>query len=317
MENYRLDFRSINKELLKSLDPADYEKCYAEKYHCIINVIKNYIRAAKTIKSNIRQNELDMQDLHRSTKDKRLMEETNQKTMATQFLHEEVSRIISEILDEFNKENTDEVSDEEIEQRKDELVSNMLKVDQLSAKFQSMLQLFPEEYPDKDNLVKDMADKYNQLKQKSIYEASLKLQMKKRELDKEKSFQASALNIKLQLFKGYASDLDIYTFQMEFEKLYSKATPEKMLPDLLKNNYLADPALSLVKSPDEIDEIWTRLKKAYGDANTMLTKKLASVRNIGPLWKLKDSERLIEGRVCITNAMTGLRVNYIMVKQLT
>ena len=77
------------------------------------------------------------------------MEETNQRTMATHFLHEEVSKIISEIGDEFNKENTDEVSAEEIEQRKDELVTNMLKVDQLSAKFQSMLQLFPEEYHDK------------------------------------------------------------------------------------------------------------------------------------------------------------------------
>ena len=134
--------------------------------------------------------------------------------------------------------------DEEIERIKDELVSNMLKVDQLSVEFQSMLQLFPEEYPDKDNLVKDMTNNYNQLiKQKSIYEASLKLQMKERELEKEKSFQASALNIKLQLFKGYASDLDIYTFQMEFEKLYSKATPKKMLPDLLKNNYFAETVL--------------------------------------------------------------------------
>ena len=119
---------------------------------------------------------------------------------------------------------TAEVSDEEIERRKDELVSNVLKVDQLSSKFQSMLQLFPEEYPDKDNLVKDMTNNYNQLiKQKSIYEASLKLQMKERELEKEKSSQASALNIKLQLFKGYASDLDIYTFQMEFENVVFKS----------------------------------------------------------------------------------------------
>ena len=40
MENYRLDSRSINKEILKSLDLADYEKCYAEKYHGIINITK-------------------------------------------------------------------------------------------------------------------------------------------------------------------------------------------------------------------------------------------------------------------------------------
>ena len=47
-------------------------------------------------------------------------------------------------------------------------------------------------------------------------------------------------------------------------------------------------------------------KKACGDGNTMLSKKLASIRNIGPLWKLKDSKRLIEGLVSITNAMTDL-----------
>ena len=67
--------------MLKALDPADYEKFYVEKYDCIINITKNYILGAKKIKSNIRQNELDLQDLDRLTKGKRLMEETNQRTM--------------------------------------------------------------------------------------------------------------------------------------------------------------------------------------------------------------------------------------------
>ena len=42
--------------------------------------------------------------------------------------------------------------------------------------------------------------------------------------------------------------MDIFTFQSTFEKLYEKRTPKTMLPDLLINNYLEDPALSLVKS---------------------------------------------------------------------
>ena len=91
---------------------------------------------------------------------------------------------------------------------------------------------------------------------------------------KEKLFQVSDLHIKLKTFKGYISDLDVYTFQMEFEKLYTKATPKKMLPDLLKYNYLEDPALALVKSVEDIEEIWIRLKGAYGDPKTMLDKKL-------------------------------------------
>ena len=61
-----------------------------------------------------------------------------------------------------------------------------------------------------------------------------------------------------------------------------------MLPDILKNNYLADPALALVKTLDSIEEIWIRLRKAYGDSRVILKKKLGEMKNIGPLWKLKD-----------------------------
>ena len=50
--------------------------------------------------------------------------------------------------------------------------------------------------------------------------------------------------------------MDIFTFQSTFEKLYEKRNPRKILPDLLINNYLEDPALSLVNSVKDISEIW-------------------------------------------------------------
>ena len=56
------------------------------------------------------------------------------------------------------------------------------------------------------------------------------------------------LNIKLPKFKGYDSQIDIYTFQLEFEKIYLRSTPKRMLADVLKKNHLNDPALSLVKA---------------------------------------------------------------------
>ena len=84
----------------------------------------------------------------------------------------------------------------------------------------------------------------------------------KREILKKEHFKSSKLNIKLSKFCGYGSATDIYTFQSEFEKIYLQSTPRDLLPDLLKNNLLADPALSLVKSVDKMDEIWKRLKQA-------------------------------------------------------
>ena len=77
-----------------------------------------------------------------------------------------------------------------------------------------------------------------------------------------------------------------------------------MLPHLLKNNFLADPALALVKTLDTIEEIWIRLKKAYGDSRVMLKKKLVEMKNIS-LWKLKD-ENLKDALVNLINFIEDL-----------
>ena len=68
----------------------------------------------------------------------------------------------------------------------------------------------------------------------------------KKELSKEELFRRSSPNIKLQKFKGYESLVDIYTFKKEFEKVYIKSSPKRLLADVLKNNFLEDLALSLV-----------------------------------------------------------------------
>ena len=134
----------------------------------------------------------------------------------------------------------------------------------------------------------------------------LKDEVQLREFSKEKVFNMSTLNIKLPKFKGYNSELDIFSFQDEFEKLYSRDVPKKRLPDLLEKNHLDTTPLSLVKDQDDIAEIWGRLQKAYGDSRIMLKNKLTSVRNIGPLSMLKDSNRLREGLISLTNAMSDL-----------
>ena len=61
-----------------------------------------------------------------------------------------------------------------------------------------------------------------------------------------------------------------------------------MMPDLLKNNLLEGPALSLVKSMTDIEDIWKRLKGAYGDPMLLLKKKLSQIENISQPWKIRD-----------------------------
>ena len=100
------------------------------------------------------------------------------------------------------------------------------------------------------------------------------------ELDKEDAFKLSKLNIKLPKFNGHDSVMDFFTFKSTFNKLHSRDVPTRMMPDLIKNNYLDGSALLRVKDLDEIEEIWTRLKDAFGDPKTMLNRKLEEVKNI-------------------------------------
>ena len=140
---------------------------------------------------------------------------------------------------------------------------------------------------------------------KNEYTERLGKEVKLREIEERKAFDKSKLNIKLPKFGGYKSSVDIHTFQRNFEKIY-KATPKSFLPDLLKNNFLEDSALLLVKDVMEVEDVWKRLKEAYGDSRIMLQKKLEKLDLFQGLWTLKGPEKIIEGLSKIINLMRDL-----------
>ena len=78
------------------------------------------------------------------------------------------------------------------------------------------------------------------------------------------------------------------------------------MPDLLKNNLFEDSALSLVNRMTDIEDIWKRLKGAYGDPKLLLKKKLSHIGNISQLWRIRDQEKLVDALSKITNMMRDL-----------
>ena len=79
-----------------------------------------------------------------------------------------------------------------------------------------------------------------------------------------------------------------------------------MLPELLKNNFLSEPALSLVKSLDNISTIWTQLRATYGDTKILLSKKIQAIHQLEPLSKTRDPEKLINGYSKLINMLRDL-----------
>ena len=281
------------------------EKFVSQKDIVLVD-IKEYINKNNAIRGNIRQGESVNRMNEAFDRGKREKDALTQKIRTTNFLLDEVKRMITELSLEFSKPRED-VSDEEIIRRNKDLSENTNKAEKLSKKFQEFLQIVPDEYPNFDFVVEGTKASYNKLiKDKGTYERFVKLQMQEREILKEESFKTSSLNIKLSPFSGYNSDLDIFSFQAQFEKLYLKTVSTKKLADLLKNNHLEDPALSLVRRLDDIKEIWSRLQKAYGDPRILLKNKLAEVKAMGPMWRLKDADKLKDCLIKLINAMHDL-----------
>ena len=113
--------------------------------------------------------------------------------------------------------------------------------------------------------------------------------------------------VKIPRFCGYDSPLDIYTFREQFEKFVVPYVQRNLLPDTLKWNYLGDPALTLVKELKNMDEIWDRLFKSYGNASMLLLNKLGDLSKISGLDEITGDENLMHGISSLINVMLELR----------
>ena len=308
LENLRSQYRFTANTLKRTIGAQPYvDEEYGAAHDKVAARIKAYIVDANAKRSAFRRNQIHEQNLVLDQRDQALRTKNLREIETTKFLREEVDRMLVELTAELALMDTDNITNEEIVRRKEKFPQNLLLLERCSNKVKDLLEVIPENYQNKDIVVADLTSRYNTvLRTKTIYETQLTSLIEEHEINKESSFKSSSLNIKLEKFKGYSSEIDIYTFQSDFEKLYLKTIPSDKLPDLLKNNHLANPALAQVKSLDNIDEIWKRLKQAYGDPKVMLQMKMAEVERAGPLTKHKDPEAKKSALVNMINSIADL-----------
>ena len=150
-------------------------------------------------------------------------------------------------------------------------------------------------------LYKARQGKANLRKLKDEYQENSELQIVEGDLSVEKMKNTSFLKLDVPKYHGYGSSLHFYTFKSEFEKLISGRIQAKLLPDYLKCNFLKGQALDIVKEIHQMDEIWERLKNAFGNVNILLNNKLIEVVKYGPLWKIKNDEKIIQVMIKLVN----------------
>ena len=189
----RSQLRQIVKQIQIAMDTEQFKSAFMNEITSIYGCIKEYIINAKDRKAEIRMQNKEVNDANSTIKLKRDIEENSQRKRATEFLINEVNRISNELLEEFEKRCDGQITDDEISRRKEDLPANLLKMEQLSAKFQKCLETIPDDYEDKETYINLMSTQYNNLVQyKETYEKFVQNEIREREISKEKSFQMTS-----------------------------------------------------------------------------------------------------------------------------
>ena len=282
VEALRVKFRTQHRLIKRKIGDDEYEEKYAKSHHQVVSSISSYI--------------MDMNRMYQ-------VETSSSKTVSAQkatFLEKEIFRNFSS-LKKIATCDINKLSNDEVKSRKSELSKQSKLADTLSENFKEFIEL-----AHSTSIIDEMQKKYDAIVELwSHYTDVLVKEVKSREVDKLETFNKTLLNIKLQSFSGYNSSIDFYTFKSNFMKLYEHSVPKSLQGDLLKNNHLENQALALVKNVTNIDEIWDRLKDAFGDSKTLLVNKLSELNNCDAA-RSKDPVKIVNSLSKITNLMRDL-----------
>ena len=292
VEEFRSRYRSLHEELKSFLGDA-YEEDYGEKSRKVISTIKAYILLAKESRQEIAMMENALK-----------VEKKVQKSEFLKLTINNGNRIMTQFESEFNV-NLEKIPAKELQRRYKEILEINRQADSIPERFPDMMS--NSTCSEDETKLKLFMKKYESfIILKDAYVGKVRTMFEKRELDKEKLFKESSLNIKLGKFVGYGSYKDIYSFQDDFEKLHLRVTPVRLLPDLLKNNFLGGSALSLVKDVENIEEIWQRLKRVFGDPKILLHNKLEEINQVDLTTRSKSPEKTIDALQRVITTMKDL-----------
>ncbi len=297
IEDLRTLYRGKHNQLKSTMVNQEYIDKYGDVYSTKMAAIKDYIKSLKTQRKSLRNGE-----------ELKLKKESDVKEAKFKFLEQETSDAIKR-LDAIFSLNEDEWTakgDDDILKRKNEVSKQVEELHSFPKRIQDIMDSSAS-VNDSSKALETLQTHYAKLLSiKDVYTIRLQKEVKSRELDdRQKSYDTTKIKINLPKFGGYKSSMDFYTFKSNFERIHKK-TPKSALRDLLIHNFLENPALILVKDVKDIDDIWERLKDAYGDCKVMLQRKLSEINTIDGLWNFKDPEKMIEGFSKVINLMRDL-----------
>jgi len=290
LEDHRTNLRRLRNNLVKVAPQSDL----LSEIKITLDVkIKSYIKSNKSVN-----------DTTKIQQDKIRQDEIKRKQRSTEFFLNNITRDLKELKEEFSKQ-TDSATDEDISKWKKEILHLSSKVDKVADNIKTLMQTRSSDASYETSL-KNINEQFEMLfTLKKSFISDIDEELAARDIEKSREFNRSRLNIRIEKFSGYDSKIDFFTFRSNFEKMHLKTTPKQFLPELLKNNFLTDHALNLVRNLDDIDIIWERLKDVYGNPKMMLSKRLLQLSTLD-VSKSTRPEKAIDSLTKVINVLQDL-----------
>lgn len=199
------DLRSALRRKGIILSASETDTKIQDDINNTLSIIKEYIKVSRDKTSKIRLRE-----------DKLKQDEITQRHRSTIFLIDNISRALEE-LNEDLKRNPNHATNEELIKWSSDMPLLSTKLDKVAGDYKTILEL-PITVTDQSVKIKSIGEKYESLVGiKRDFVKTLNNEICIREMGKDQQFNQSMLNIKLEKFIGYDSNIDYYTFRSHFK----------------------------------------------------------------------------------------------------
>ena len=287
---------------------AEFDNIYKDLFNDSISKIRKEIKSGKDKISALVEEEQKhlAQEKARDSKVSHDSFEREQKS-CIDILTNEIELRSKTLVAKCQSSTLSRLNDYELLDRRKNLGSIDVEMREIFGKFSEISKVVVSLGPGNDGLLsKSQKLQDKALPARNTYAQELYALICDRDVSDEKLKKSKELPIELSKFRGYDSKLDIFSFRSEFEKLIQPSIQKRYWADILKKNYLAGAALTLVEKCETVSEVWEKLTDAYGNVKLLLQNKISQLDKFDNLDKVKGDEKLGVALAKIVNMMTEL-----------
>ena len=288
LKDLRFTIVKSNAEL-KQLLGVGYSADTEDKVNAALDMSKKKILTIKKTVADREQVMLQEEEVKKKARDQKTAEESKGRLFAFNDMLHEIKTISCNLVDSYDISDDDDLLTTEMvtnrKENKNRYAADVQRVRQLYDRLLGYTDVVIEE---KEKVLQDQKTKLESLESlKEKFESKLLKDLEEFDLTDQKMKLAVQAKTDIGKFSGsLEKGTDFYTFKSKFLKAYARF-PRAIVVERLTNNHLEGRAKECVGTLEDIDAIWDRLKKNFGNTEEMLQFQFKKINQLGHISQQK------------------------------